>query len=112
MTVAVDDSDCEPDALLRCGAPLPGDTITVLDPLVIVEVLSPSSRSTDRCLKRGEYFKLPSLCHYLIIWPDKPQVVHHRRTDDGGVIDTGIITSGAIQLHPPCLTINVEDIYT
>ena len=41
MTVAVDDSDYEPDALVRCGAPLPGDAVTVLDPLVIVEVLSP-----------------------------------------------------------------------
>ncbi len=40
MTIEVGDSDYEPDAVMRCGGPrLPGDAITVPDPLVIVEVL-------------------------------------------------------------------------
>ena len=40
MTVSVEDSDFEPDALLRCGPLLPGDATKVSDPLVLVEVLS------------------------------------------------------------------------
>ena len=113
MTVPIDDSDYEPDAVVHCGASLPGDAIAVPDPVIIVEVLSPSSRKSDRGLKLAEYFKLSSLHHYLIVWPDKPQVVHHRRDvmTAGGGIDTSIITSGAIRLDPPGLTITVEDIY-
>jgi Uma2 family endonuclease len=111
MTVEVGDSDYEPDAIVHCGSKLPGDAIAVPDPLIIVEVLSPSTSATDRAWKLAEYFKLPSLHHYLIVWPDKPQIVHHRRTDAGGGIDTKIITSGAIRLDPPGLTITVEDIY-
>jgi Uma2 family endonuclease len=111
MTVAVEDSDYEPDAVVHCGAKLPADAIAVPDPILIVEVLSPSSTRTDRGLKLTEYFKLSSLRHYLIVWPDKPQVVHHRRDDVAGGIDTNIITTGSIQFAPPGLTITVEDIY-
>jgi Uma2 family endonuclease len=109
ITVAVGDSDYEPDAIVQCG-PLDRDAIAANNPVVIVEVLSPSTSGTDRGLKLAEYFKLPSLRHYLIVWADKQQVLHHRRVDDGG-IDTQIITSGAIRLDPPGLTITVEDVY-
>ena len=67
--------------------------------------------SIDRTWKLVEYFRLPSVHHYLIIWPDKQQVVHHRRDDARGVIDTQVFTSGQISLDPPGLTIMVEDIY-
>jgi len=110
MTVEVDDSDYEPDAVLRCGPPLPTDATVVSDPMVIVEVLSPSSMTNDRVWKLQEYFRLPSLRHYLIVWPDKPQVVHHRR-DDGGLIETQIVTTGPISLDPPGIMIAVDDIY-
>jgi Uma2 family endonuclease len=39
MTVQVENSDFQPDALLRCGPWLPDDSIKVSDPLVLVEVL-------------------------------------------------------------------------
>jgi Uma2 family endonuclease len=39
MTVQVDDSDYDADAMVRCGDPLPGTETTVPDPLIIVEVL-------------------------------------------------------------------------
>jgi Uma2 family endonuclease len=60
MTVQVEDSDFEPDALLRCGPPLPGDATKVLDPMVLVEVLSPDSGTRDRATKLRACFKLPS----------------------------------------------------
>ena len=74
MTVEIGDSDYEPDAVVHCGAKLPGDAITVPNPLIIVEILSPGTSSTDRTWKLVEYFRLPSVHHYLIIWPDKQQV--------------------------------------
>jgi Uma2 family endonuclease len=110
MTVEVGDSDYEPDAIVRCGETLPGDIIAVPDPMVIVEVLSPGTAATDRALKLREYFTLPSVHHYLIVWPDKPQVVHHRR-GDAGEIDSRTVKAGAIRLDPPGVTITVEAIY-
>jgi Uma2 family endonuclease len=38
MTVEVEDSDFEPDAVLHRGAELPPDAISVSEPLVVVEV--------------------------------------------------------------------------
>ena len=110
MTVQVDDSDYEPDAIVRCGDPLPGPMITVPDPMVIVEVLSPSTSANDRGFKLGEYFRLPSVRHYLIVWPDRPKVAHHRRGDDGE-ISTEVFTQGPIRLEPPGIMIQLEDIY-
>lgn len=48
MSVEVDASTVyEPDVLLRCGERLPDDALRVTDPVIIVEVLSPSSRARD-----------------------------------------------------------------
>lgn len=52
-TVQVENSDFIPDALLRCGAHLPGDATRVPDPLVLVEVPSPDSGSRDRATPSG-----------------------------------------------------------
>ena len=48
------DTVYEPDALVRCGPPVPDDAVKVLDPVVIVEVLSPSTRSRDLGTKLGD----------------------------------------------------------
>jgi Uma2 family endonuclease len=77
--------------------------------VIIVEVLSPSTRATDRAWKLREYFRLPPVRHYLIIWADREQVVHHRR-NDAGAIDTTELTSGGIGLDPPGIAITVEEI--
>ena len=49
MTVEIDDdTDYEPDALVNCGPPIPGDAIAAPNSVVIVEVLSPGTASVDR----------------------------------------------------------------
>ncbi|MFZ0017596.1 MAG: Uma2 family endonuclease [Acetobacteraceae bacterium] len=110
MTVEVEEGDYEPNAVVHCGDKLPDDAVAVPDPLIIVEVLSPSTSATDRAWKLQEYFRLPSLRHYLIVWADKQQVAHHRRDDDGS-IDARAVIAGEIRLEPPGITISVEDIY-
>jgi Uma2 family endonuclease len=110
MTVEIGDSDYEPDAILYCGKRLAPGSTTVPNPLLIVEVLAPSTSATDRAWKLREYSRLPSVHHYLIIWADKEQIVHHRR-NDVGAIETTVLTSGAIGLDPPGIAITVEEIY-
>ncbi len=110
MTVEVGDSDYEPDAIVHFDSKLLDDAVAVPDPLIIVEVLSPSTSATDRAWKLHEYFRLPSLRHYLIVWADRQQIAHHRRGDDGA-IETHAITAGELQLEPLGITINIQDIY-
>ncbi len=110
-TIAVDDSDFEPDAVLRCGAPLAEDAVAVLDPLLVVEVLSPATRSVDLHRKLVAYFRIPTLRHYLIFWADRPQVIHHRHAGEGKAIETRIVAAGEIMLGPPGVTFSVEDCY-
>jgi Uma2 family endonuclease len=111
MTVQVENSDFEPDAVLRCGPRLPGDATKVDDPLMLVEVLSPDSGTRDRgATKLRAYFKLPSVQHYLIVWPDEQRVVRHSRAPNGEIA-TQIFMSGETALDPPGVTLTVEEFY-
>jgi Uma2 family endonuclease len=56
-----DDDDFEPDAIVRCGERLADDATKVLDPLIVVEVLSPSTSATDRTTKPASG-RAPSPC--------------------------------------------------
>ncbi|MFO1208904.1 MAG: Uma2 family endonuclease [Amaricoccus sp.] len=111
MAVQVDERTVyEPDAMLRCGPPLPGDAVKVLDPLVVVEVLSPSTRAIDSGRKLVGYFSLPSVRHYLIVDVGQRAVIHHRRGDDGE-IGVRILRDGALALDPPGLAIEIRDLF-
>ena len=111
MAVRIDDRTVyEPDALVRCGPPLPGDAIEVVDPIIVVEVVSPSSRGVDRGVKLASYFSLPSVRHYLIVDTDRQVVIHHRRGDEGR-IEVQVLHDGPLTLDPPGLAIDIRDIF-
>jgi Uma2 family endonuclease len=111
MTVRIDDTTAyEPDALVYCGEKLPSKAIEVPAPVIVVEVLSASTRSIDLSIKLADYFRLPSIMHYLIVDPDRRRVVHHAR-GPGDVIATRIVTDGVIGLDPPGLELAFAAIY-
>jgi Uma2 family endonuclease len=111
-TVEVDDhTDYEPDAVVNCGAPMADDAVAAPNPVVVVEVLSPSTRSVDTGAKLTDYFRVPSIRHYLVVRADRHAVTHHRRRDDDGGIETRLIAEGRITLDPPGLSILVEELY-
>ena len=108
MSVEVDEHTIyEPDALVRCGEPLPGDTVKLSDPVIVVEVLSPSTRARDAAAKLEDYFRLPSVRHYLIVKTESRSVIHHGR-DEAGEIRTRILRGGSLELDPPGITVTVE----
>jgi Uma2 family endonuclease len=111
VTVETGDNDYEPDALVNCGPPIDDDAISAPNPVIIVEVLSPSTAATDTGGKLAGYFEIPSVAHYLIVHPAKKSVIHHRREASGGIA-TRILASGAIQLDPPGIAVMVEEFYT
>ena len=98
----------QPDAVMRCGPPLPPESMLIPDPLVVVEVVSPNTGRQDRVLKLEGYFAVPSLRHYLVVLLERRRVIHHRRTSPDAVIETRILAEEAgIALDPPGLALPV-----
>lgn len=109
MAVSVDrDTVYEPDVLVRCGDRLPGDAVVVTDPMVLVEVRSPSTAYLDASIKLAGYFRIPTVRHYLIVDLKKQLVIHHDR-DAAGTIITRIVPDGVVRLDPP--GIELTDIF-
>lgn len=110
MTVRIERTTAfEPDALVRCGPRLNPDAIEVADPVIVVEVLSPSTTSIDTGIKFTGYFSVPSVMHYLLVDPVKYRVVHHRRAAD--LIETRIVSDGALRLDPPGLDVSLAEMF-
>ncbi len=69
-----------PDVVVFGGEPeFEDDTLdTLLNPVVIIEVLSPSTETYDREEKFGYYKQLPSLKEYILVSQDKVHVEHYQ----------------------------------
>ena len=110
MTVRIDEHRArEPDAAVTAGPVADLDAVEIVDPLILVEVTSPSSMVRDTEYKLIEYFGLPSVRHYLIVHSERGVIVHHRRIE-GSEIATRIVVAGAIRLDPPGLEISADRI--
>ncbi|MFI5460118.1 MAG: Uma2 family endonuclease [Isosphaerales bacterium] len=70
-----------PDVVAVCGKPLFEDDEfdTLLNPTLIVEVLSPSTESYDRGKKFGHYRRLESLREYVMVAQDQVRVERYTR---------------------------------
>jgi Uma2 family endonuclease len=111
MTVRIDQHTAhEPDALVYCGRKLPDSAIEVPNPIIVVEVLSPSTRHIDASAKLAGYFSIRTVQHYLIVGPDQRLVIHHARGEKG-VVTTRIMHSGRIALAPPGIKLTIADFY-
>ena len=119
-----DGTDYEPDAAVNCGEPMAAEATAIPNPVVVVEVLSPSTRSTDTGVKLTDYFRVQAIQHYLIVRADRPAVIHHRRAtprgdiseadgrrSEAGRIETRLLSEGRIVLDPPGITVEVADFY-
>ena len=111
MTVRIDKATAfEPDALVYCGQEVALSALEIPDPVILVEVLSPSTRRVDVSKKLSLYFRLPSVAHYLIVDVDQRAILHHARAA-GDTILTRIVREGTIALVPPGLELAVADIF-
>ena len=112
MAVRIDGTTVyEPDAFVHCGGRIERGIVEITDAGIAVEVLSPSTQGRDFEDKLRDYFRLPSLRHYLIVNPETGRVVHHRRDVTSGKIETAIIGDGALILDPPGLQVDVADFF-
>ena len=100
----------QPDALVYCGPRLPSNVREISNPVIVVEVSSPSTRARDEGKKLIGYFSLPSVAHYLLLYPEDRVAVHHRRAD-GGLIETRILYDGPLRLDRPGLDLTIGELF-
>lgn len=74
-----------PDCGVFCGEPqfAGNQRDVILNPLLIVEVLSPSTEGYDRGKKFEFYRTMESFREYLIVHQDRYHVEHYSKQDDG-----------------------------
>lgn len=103
--------NAEPDVILYLGPPVAGDALIIEEPVIVCEVLSPTTAKHDMSTKLDGYFTLPSVQHYIIGDPDKPLLIVHSR-GTGDTLTTRVIADPAIRLllDPPGLAVDLAEV--
>lgn len=97
-----------PDIMVACGVN-EGDPYVRTNPLLLVEVLSPSTRRTDLTEKLMNYSYIPSLLEYVVVHQDNPHVQIYRRRNAWQV--EHFFAGDEFSLESIGLVMRVEQIY-
>ena len=102
-----------PDGAVICGksARAGDDRHAVVNPVVLVEVTSPSTEDYDREEKLRNYQLLPSLREVLIISHRGPRVTLVRREEDGRWTSSDFRDAEAVTLSSVGMILEVDDLY-
>ncbi len=115
MRIAVSESSLYtyPDVVVVCGpAKFTNEREeTLVNPSLIVEVLSPSTESYDRGRKFEHYRTIPSLTDYVLVSQDAPLVEHFVRQPSGSWLLTEYRAGHALAIDSLGVSIAVDEIY-
>lgn len=100
LRVEAADSFYYPDIMVTCE-PLAAKSVFKTSPILVVEVLSPSTKPIDQREKLVAYKRLDSLKEYVIVHQNKMLIEVHRRCPDGEWELCKLARSG--DLHLKCL---------
>lgn len=104
-----------PDVTVVCGEAEFEDAEldTLLNPTVIVEVLSPSTEAYDRGAKFRHYRRVPSLQEYLLVAQDKPYLEHYvRQPGDEWLLSTAERPEEVVELPSIGCHLALADVYS
>ncbi len=103
-----------PDVVVACGEPRFEDDVydTLLNPVVIVEVLSPSTAAYDRGEKFEHYQQLTSLRDYTLVSQHRFCVEHYRRQDQHWERTEFCAPESVMSLISIGCKLSLRDIYT
>jgi Uma2 family endonuclease len=101
-----------PDISVVCGKlELTGDRQdNLVNPVLLVEVLSSSTESYDRGQKFSLYRSIPSLREYVLVAQDRISVEVFRR-NDVGIWELHLPEEGSVSLASVGCTIRLDDVY-
>jgi Uma2 family endonuclease len=101
------------DAVVACR-PLslrPGTTDVVVNPRVVVEVLSKSTESYDRGAKQAGYLALPSVEHFVLVSQREPRVEVYTRQSDGSFRYQVHAAGSSVHLDRIGVTLDLDELY-
>ena len=101
-----------PDVSAICGEPIfnDGEKDVVLNPNLIIEVLSPSTESYDKGPKFLTYQQIASLQEYLLVHQDRPLVEQYSRQSESSWLYTKWEGSGS-KLEILACRVSLDEIY-
>jgi Uma2 family endonuclease len=94
-----DDAILYPDVLVSCDKTFKADELVITSPILVVEVLSPSTQRYDRSEKFAMYRQLASLREYVLIDPETRRVEVFRPLPDGTCLYLDMTEAGALTLN-------------
>ena len=103
-----------PDIAALCGALALEDDVadTLLNPSVIVEVLSPSTEAYDRGAKFAHYQRIESLHAYVLVAQDRPRIeIFLRREDGDWLYSVADVPDATIRLDTIDCALRLADVY-
>ena len=103
-----------PDVTIVCGEPKLEDEHrdTLLNPAVVIEVLSPSTERYDRGRKAEHYRQIPSLQEYLIVAQDAARIErYHRRGEREWTLTEAIGLEESVQLASVPSSLDLREVY-
>ena len=98
-----------PDLSVTCS-PATGRDDTVPDPVLIIEVLSPSTEHVDRGRKKFDYFATPSVRQYVIVEQNERLVDLYSRADAGWINEV-IVGDATLNLSSVGVELPLDAIY-
>jgi Uma2 family endonuclease len=114
MRVQVTPSDyLYPDVVVVCGEPQFTDASldTLLNPTLLIEVLSPSTEARDRGAKTALYRALGSVQEYLLVAQERAHIERYARTQQGWLLTEAHGLEGVLELAAAGCTLRLADVY-
>ena len=105
---------CYADVVVVCGQPQLDDAFkdNLLNPILIIEVLSPSTESYDRGKKFESYQHIASLMEYVLVSQDRPRIEQFlRQTDSRQWLYSETSAEGVVTLASIKCELLLKDIY-
>ena len=100
----------EPDALVYAAPKVDPNKVEIPNPLIVVEVGSPSTHKFDAGFKLQGYTSVPTIHHILLVNTVMQVLTHHKRVSDTKFEMTSL-SEGILRLDPPGLEIPVADFF-
>jgi Uma2 family endonuclease len=104
-----------PDVVVVCGESRlngDGENDVLLNPTLLIEVLSPSTEAKDRGGKAESFRRLDSLQEYLLVSQFEPHIEHYRRYDERQwMLTEATHLADALELGSIGCTLALSDIY-
>ncbi len=99
-----------PDVLVECGDPKPKD-LTANKPVIVIEVLSPSTMEFDRFRKLEEYKTVKDIMTILLVNTEAPEITVHQREGEKWKVETVENLDTIIQLPEIKVELLLRDLY-